>query len=453
MTPAGGEIRDKILRELASLQIEKDTFDTWLKDLPFGQPSPDVVEISLPNQHVKEYYERYWRSKLEPAARKACGPGVQLVFLAGQEAVSPDHAVPAARVHVAQPCSCDDGVVLNPDYVFDNFIVGQCNRLAYSAAVATADAPGKAYNPLFIYGGFGLGKTHLLEAMCHSVRARSPRARICYIPAEAFVNEFVTALQTRKVNEFRDKFRNMDFLVVDDVHFFSDNRPACQEEFFHTFNHLHNSQKQIIVSCDTGPKDMHEIHERLRSRFEWGFVVSIGAPCKDTRLAILQAKAARRGVVLPPDVVMFIADNIKTNVRELEGAVIKLGAHSHQSGRQIDLDFAREVLADSLPSAPRVLNLSEIVQRTAAFHEIKMSSLLARTRQRSITSARQVGMYAARCLTKHSLDEIGSAFGAKDHTTVLYAVQKIEAQIKENPEFQRSVEQFLTSLRATDDMN
>src|SRR5687768_7778244 len=323
----------------------------------------------------------------------------------------------------------DQPLPLNPDYVFENFVTGPCNRLPHAASVAVAEQPGQAYNPLFIHGGVGLGKTHLLQAVSQKVLERQPDARILYLSCDAFVNQFINSVETGEMNQFRNRYRHVDVIVIDDIHFLA-GHPRTQEEFFHTFNTLYQQHKQIILSADCPPSEIPELEERLVSRFNWGLVARIEKPCYETRVAILQKKSRMRGLTLPDDVLCYIAAKVENNTRELEGAVTKIqGMAMLQEGR-IDLELAKSALGENGVPEQRRITIQQILDVVTKYYNVKMSDLQSKKRHKSIAFPRQVCMFLARRNTRYSLEEIGGYFGGRDHTTVLHAVRTIDADIK-----------------------
>src|SRR5688572_29986114 len=333
----------------------------------------------------------------------------------------------------------DQPLPLNPDYAFENFVTGPCNRLPHAASVAVSEQPGKAYNPLFIHGGVGLGKTHLLQAVCQTVLERTPDARILYLSCDSFINQFITAVETGDMNQFRFRYRNVDVLVIDDIHFLA-GRDRTQEEFFHTFNTLYQGHKQIILSADCPPSEIPELEERLVSRFNWGLVARIEKPCFETRIAILQKKAALRGLTMPDDVVDYIAQKVENNTRELEGAITKLqGMSALQQGIPITLEMTKEALGDSGYSEQKRITIEQIINNVTRYYNVRVSDLQSKKRHKSIAFPRQVCMYLARRHTRFSLEEIGGYFGGRDHTTVLHAVRTVDRDCKDDHNIARQI--------------
>lgn len=340
-----------------------------------------------------------------------------------------------------------DGLVLIPDYTFDNFVIGPGNRLAHAAAVAIGQNPGRAYNPMFIHGGVGLGKTHLLQAVCQRILEADPRARILYISCEDFVTRFMDAVQAGQMSGFRHHFRDVDMLVIDDIHFLA-KRDRTQEEFFHTFNSLHQTNRQIILSSDAAPDEIPHLEERLVSRFKWGLVAEIEAPDYETRVAIVKQKAKGRGVELPDDVSCLIAARFDSNIRELEGALTKLQMQSTLDNCEITLDLARKALGANETAPTGRATIETIVTAVTAFYDVTLSNLQSKRRQRSIALPRQVCMYLARRYTRYSLEEIGGYFGGRDHTTVLHAVRMITAHRDRDNEMDKTLTAIESKLVA-----
>jgi chromosomal replication initiator protein len=335
---------------------------------------------------------------------------------------------------------------LNPKYTFENFVVGPCNRFAHAAAVGAAEAPGKSYNPFFLHGSVGLGKTHLLQSLCFALLERNPKTRILYLSCETFVNHFISALENGDLQKFRNKYRNVDVLVVDDIHVLA-NKDRTQEEFFHTFNTLYQSGKQIVLSSDSPPKDIPTLQERLVSRFKWGLVTEIEPPCYETRMAILKRKSRERGREIPDDVACLLAQRIDSNIRELEGAVTKLIGFAGVSCQPVSCELAREALRDIFETRKGLPSMEDILTLVCEHFEVKISELQSKKRTNAIAYPRQIAMYLARQITRHSLEEIGGFFGGRDHSTVIYAIEKVGLLIAEDSEARGVVEGFLARLQ------
>ncbi|HSI36909.1 MAG TPA: chromosomal replication initiator protein DnaA [Tepidisphaeraceae bacterium] len=339
----------------------------------------------------------------------------------------------------------DQPLLLSPDYTFDNFVVGPCNRLPHAASVAVADAPGKAYNPLFVHGGVGLGKTHLLQAICQQVLARAPESRILYLSCDSFINQFIAAVQHGDMSTFRYRYRHVDVLVIDDIHFLRGHE-RTQEEFFHTFNTLYQGNKQIILSADAPPSEIPELEERLVSRFNWGLVARIEKPCFETRMAILKKKALLRGMEIPDDVICYVATKVENNTRELEGAITKVqGMAMLQHGR-IDMELAKAALGETGTPEQKRITIQQIIDAVTAYYNVKTSDLQSKKRHKSIAFPRQVCMFFARKFTRYSLEEIGGYFGGRDHTTVLHAVRTITRDVAAEKDIAEQVQHIENQL-------
>ena len=337
-------------------------------------------------------------------------------------------------------------IVLNDRHTFENFVVGPCNRFGHAAAMGAGESPGKTYNPFFLHGRVGVGKTHLLQAVCFAILERFPQSRILYLSCETFVNHFINALENGDLTEFRNKYRNVDVLVVDDIHLLA-NKERTQEEFFHTFNTLYNANKQIVLSSDSPPKDIPTLQERLVSRFKWGMVTEIEPPCYETRMAIVKRKSRERGCEIPDDVSQLIAEHVTKNVRELEGAVTRLLGYSSLTGRPITFALAREALQDVFQVRKGLPSMNDIITTVTDRYGVKLSDLQSKRRTNSITYPRQVAMYLARQITKHSLEEIGGFFGGRDHSTVLHAVNKIGRLVAAQGATREEVDGLLEALQ------
>ena len=407
----------------------------WFDKLEMVALDHGLLEIRTPGPREQAYCQQHARALFTEAAQAATGMLVTVCFLADAPSGN------GARPPVAEP-----ELALIPDYTFENFITGPCNRLAAAACLAVAESPGKAYNPLFIHGAAGLGKTHLLQAVCHAVHATG-RGTVVYLSCESFINHLIDAIQLGRLREFRYRFRQADVLVIDDVQFLS-RHEQTQEEFFHTFNTLYQAQKQIVLSCDRPPTHIPQLEERLVSRFNWGLVASISPPAYETRVAIVRKKAAARGIDLPEQVVCLIAASIDSNTRELEGAITKVAMLARVTGREIGLPLAEEALGLDAPSRRREVTIEQIIDAVTKRFGVRLADLQSRKRTKSVTLPRQVCMYLARNLTRHSLKEIGGYFGGRDHSTVLHANRIIESLRHRDPELDGAIDQLTNELRA-----
>jgi chromosomal replication initiator protein len=427
-------------------ELPEQHFNTWIRPLQAVQEG-ETLRLLAPNRYVVDWVNQNCAERIgELVEQLVPSPSPQVVLEIGSRRSAPATATPdAAATSGSDAARPNRGAVLppiggrlNPDFTFGNFVEGKSNQLARAAAVQVAENPGRAYNPLFIYGGVGLGKTHLMHAIGNQILARNRDARIAYVHSERFVGDMVRALQHNTINEFKTAYRSLDALLIDDIQFFA-GKERSQEEFFHTFNALLEGQQQVILTCDRYPKEVEGLEERLKSRFGWGLTVSIEPPELETCVAILMSKAAATGVELPEEVAFFVAKRIRSNVRELEGALRRVVANSQFTGRPITLDFAKEALRDLLALQERLVTIENIQKTVAEYYKIRVADLLSKRRSRSITRPRQVAMALSKELTNHSLPEIGDAFGGRDHTTVLHACRVIkglrESQTRINEDY------------------
>lgn len=386
----------------------------------------------------------------EPGERPGEEPNVETPHLNGVS-TPPPTSRPGVSVSVTGDNLEEDQMILSPDYSFDNFIIGPNNQLAYAAAVAVANQPGIAYNPLFIHGGVGLGKTHLLQAVCQKILNDKPETHILYVSCDAFMNQFIACVQSGQMNEFRHRYRYVDMLVIDDIHFLG-SRERTQEEFFHTFNELFQQKKQIVLSSDAAPHEIPHLEDRLVSRFQWGLVAPVTQPHYETRVAILRAKAKLRGMDIADDVLTLIASQIESNARELEGAITTLQAHAALTDATIDMALARRVLGEPV-AQPRSnqFTLQRIIEIVTRFYGVKLSDLQSRRRHKSVTEPRQICMWLARRRTRFSLEEIGGYFGGRDHTTVMHSVKAVDERIATDPAVAEQVKSLDRHLTETKD--
>jgi chromosomal replication initiator protein len=379
----------------------------------------------------RDYLQRQCLPFFNEAGQAVTGRLISFRFLGPGDKDTKDPGAESERLRDLRQA---DSLVINPDYCFDNFVIGQNNRMAHAAAIAVADQPGRAYNPLFIHGGVGLGKTHLLQAICVKLLQQTPSAVLYYISCDSFMSQFFESVQAGAMADFRHKFRDVDVLIVDDIHFLT-KREKSQEEFFHTFNSLHQAGKQIVLSSDAAPEVIPHLEARLVSRFKWGLVSEVQPPGYESRVAILKRKAAMRNLDLPEDVVNYLATRIDTNIRELEGAVIKVQAQSILDGQPVDLRMAQLAVGDRPDHAGQKPTIHTVITVVTDFYGVRLTDLQSERRHRSITTPRQVSMYLARQHTHLSLEEIGGYFGGRDHTTVMHAIKTVEEKRKKNQEF------------------
>jgi chromosomal replication initiator protein len=417
-------------------RLPAEVLDTWIRPLRILDAGDARVELGVPNKFFRQHLEQNYLDALRAAAAAVAGPRAQLVLTIDRSLVTP----PAPTT--APPAPAPD---LDARYSFDTFVVGSSNQFAQAACLAVAEAPSVAYNPLFIYGGVGLGKTHLLQAIGHRLAQSHTHLRIQYLSTEKFTNDLIAAIRHDRTPDFRQRYRTMDLLLIDDVQFLS-GKERTQDEFFHTFNDLHPN-RQIVLSSDRSPKEIPDIEERLRSRFEWGLIADIQPPDFETRVAILKKKAELDRVVLPDDVAYFIANRVKSNIRELEGSLVRIRAFCNLTGRPLTLDLAQEVLANIWGAEERLVTIDDILRRVAEVFHVKTQDLRSKTRTKAVAFPRQVAMYLTRQLTSDSYADIGRGFGGKDHTTVLHAVNKIEALLQQDPKFRRTLDHIINTIR------
>ena len=435
------DTKDLCSVENAQLQVAEairqalgdDAFDAWLENVEILADKAGNVELAAPDIHTFNVLQARFSEKISDTVHRMFGPAASVKITSQKKSVR-------ARLIAIDPFMYN----LNPQYTFDNFIVGPSNRLAQAAAMAVARSPGKAYNPLFIHSSVGLGKTHLVQAICHAVFTQDPSAKLNYLSCETFVNDFIHAVELGDLTTFRLTYRKLNAIIIDDIQFLS-KKERTQEEFFHTFNTLYNAGKQIVLTSDSPPQEMSDLEDRLLSRFKWGLVVPIEPPEYETRVAIIRRKARIRGFSIPDDVTEFMARNLNTNIRELEGAIIKLSGYAALTGRAIDMELAVETFGIKDTPAHSI-SMDNILNVVIKRFGVKLSELQSKKRTKAIVLPRQLCMYLARKLTAHSLEEIGGFFGGRDHSTVLYAAQKIASEIKTNNRLTSIVHDILAEL-------
>ena len=405
-------------------KISKPSFDTWLKPTKAHSLQGDLLVVTAPNEFARDWLEERYSQLIAEILYEITGEELLVKFIIPQNQIEEEFDQQISTKQKKKEEEVTEQTILNSKYTFDTFVIGSGNRFAHAASLAVAEAPAKAYNPLFIYGGVGLGKTHLMHAIGHYVLDHNPSAKVVYLSSEKFTNEFINSIRDNKGAEFRDKYRNVDVLLIDDIQFLA-GKESTQEEFFHTFNTLHEESKQIIISSDRPPKEIPTLEDRLRSRFEWGLITDITPPDLETRIAILRKKAKADGLDIPNEVMLYIANQIDTNIRELEGALIRVVAYSSLINKDINADLAAEALKDIVPSSkPRVITIQDIQKVVGEHFNIKLDDFKAKKRTKSIAFPRQIAMYLSRELTDFSLPKIGEEFGGRDHTTVIHAHEK-----------------------------
>jgi chromosomal replication initiator protein len=430
-------------------KISKPSYETWLKSTKAHSLQGDTLTVTAPNEFARDWLEERYSQLIAGILYEITGEELSVKFIIPQNQSEEEInlPVPPKKFKKDEEQTELPLNMLNPKYTFDTFVIGSGNRFAHAASLAVAEAPAKAYNPLFIYGGVGLGKTHLMHAIGHYVQDHNPAAKVVYLSSEKFTNEFINSIRDNKAVDFRNKYRNVDVLLIDDIQFLA-GKEQTQEEFFHTFNTLHEESKQIIISSDRPPKEIPTLEDRLRSRFEWGLITDITPPDLETRIAILRKKAKAEGLEIPNEVMLYIANQIDTNIRELEGALIRVVAYSSLINKDINADLAAEALKDIIPSSkPKVITILDIQRVVGDHYQIKLDDFKARKRTKSVAFPRQVAMYLSRELTDFSLPKIGEEFGGRDHTTVIHAHEKISKLMQSDPQMQKQVKEILEMLK------
>lgn len=440
------DIWNKILEHIKQ-EIGEQAFENWFTQTSLVSITEDNLVIQVPSNFFKDWIYDHYRDILNIAILKTLGKVLPVQFDIKEqpfqktaEPTSQAQTAPAEKPGHKKP------FYLNPKYTFEGFVVGSSNRFAHAATLAIAEAPAKAYNPLFIYGGAGLGKTHLMQAACHYISEMHKNLKLFYTTSESFTNELINGIQNRTTQKFREKYRNVDVLLIDDIHFIA-GKESTQEEFFHTFNALYDSHKQIVLSSDRAPKTIPGLEERLISRFEWGLVTDVQPPDLETRIAILKKKAERNGSKLPDDVLYFIAENIKSNIRELEGALIKLIAYSSLENKKINLELAKEILKDAGAENSKKITIELIQKKVADYFDIKISDMKTKKRTRQVAYPRHIAMYLAREMTGMTLPEIGGHFGGRDHSTVIHACDKVDMDLKKNQNVKNLIQKLLLDIK------
>ncbi|SNU93262.1 chromosomal replication initiator protein DnaA [Bacillus pumilus] len=408
----------------------------------------DTLTITAPNEFARDWLESRYLHLIADTIYELTGEELSIKFIIpqNQDEVEAMPKSPIKKMSKEDPVDIPQNM-LNPKYTFDTFVIGSGNRFAHAASLAVAEAPAKAYNPLFIYGGVGLGKTHLMHAIGHYVIDHNPSAKVVYLSSEKFTNEFINSIRDNKAVDFRNRYRNVDVLLIDDIQFLA-GKEQTQEEFFHTFNTLHEESKQIVISSDRPPKEIPTLEDRLRSRFEWGLITDITPPDLETRIAILRKKAKAEGLDIPNEVMLYIANQIDSNIRELEGALIRVVAYSSLINKDINADLAAEALKDIIPSSkPRIITIKDIQRIVGQQFNIRLEDFKAKKRTKSVAYPRQIAMYLSREMTDSSLPKIGEEFGGRDHTTVIHAHEKISKLIVEDEQLQQHVKEIKEQLK------
>jgi chromosomal replication initiator protein len=447
-----GSIWDQVLSRIET-KVNRHIYYTWFQPTSFIADQGSTLQIRVPNAMFRDWLTKHYAAVLDEALAEINRQGTAISFISeSAEArepvvVAPAAPVPSPEMFIA-PDAADDSPAgsLAPRYSFDTFIVGPSNQFAHAACRAVAETPSRSYNPLFIYGGVGLGKTHLMHAIGHYVLNHLRALKLTYISSERFMNEMINAVRYDRILDFRERYRSVDILLVDDIQFLA-GKEGTQTEFFHTFNSLYDSQKQIVISSDCPPHEIPQLEERLRSRFEWGLIADIQSPDLETKVAILKKKADTEGIPLPDNVALYIAGKIKTNIRELEGSLIRLIAYASLTGREISLPLAQDVLRNVLQHDERAVTIEGIQKFVSDYYQLKHGELKSRNNSKSIAMPRQVAMYLCKNLTSASLPEIGRSFGGKHHSTVIHSIRKIEDLRKRDGNFNTLINTFMESFR------
>jgi chromosomal replication initiator protein len=448
-----GNIWDSVLARIET-KVNRHSFYTWFKPTSFVADVDGNLRIRVPNTLFRDWLTKHYSAVIQEALVDLDRSGAAVAFVTDDAPVAsvpvapPDGPRDLPPEEPAADSELEDGHTggLAPRYSFDTFIVGPSNQFAHAACRAVAEAPSRSYNPLFIYGGVGLGKTHLMHAIGHYVLNHLKTLKLTYISSERFMNEMINAVRYDRILDFRERYRSVDILLVDDIQFLA-GKEGTQTEFFHTFNALYDSQKQIIISSDCPPHEIPQLEERLRSRFEWGLIADIQPPDLETKVAILKRKAEAEGVGLPDNVALFIAGKIKSNIRELEGSLIRLVAYASLTGREISLSLAQDVLRNILQHDDRAVTIEVIQKFVADYYQLKLTELKSRNNSKSVAMPRQIAMYLCKSLTNASLPEIGRSFGGKHHSTVIHSVRKIEELRKRDGDFNTLLNTLSESLR------
>ncbi len=441
------KIQDKLEQEL-----NPQHFATWIKPIVAVGLEDDYLVLQVPNRFFLDWIKENYSNVIHETVSDKCNGKYKVKFkiatqTANKTTIKTEPDKKNIKEDIILPTSSARGqkININSKYTFDEFVTGSSNQFAYAAAMAVANNPATTYNPLFIYGGVGLGKTHLVNAIGHEILKKDPNTSICYYTSEKFMNELINSLRYNKMDEFRNKFRSMDVLLIDDIQFLA-GKERTQEEFFHTFNSLYESHKQIVVTSDKFPKEIPGLEERLRSRFEWGLIADIQPPDIETKQAILKMKAEQNGIDLPEDVALFLANSVSSNVRELEGYLIRIGAFASLTSTPISLDMSKNILKDILVEKDRLISTEQIQKKVAIYFGLKISDLKSAKRHKALVLARQVAMYLTRTLTSHSYPDIGQQFGGKDHSTIIHAIKKIDKMLVDDLQLRATIEELKKNL-------
>lgn len=427
-------------------RIGEVAFNTWFGSIIAKEAEPHHLILEVPDNFFKEWFSNHYLELLNGVIRASADSEIKVSLVTNPSIIkkTEKHRLQTFESRIKEKAS--DDVTLNAKYTFENFVVGPSNRFTHAACLSVAEQPAKTYNPLFIYGKVGLGKTHLMQAICHAAKRRNPKTTIHYLTSEKFTNELIESIHRHSMNAFRQRYRTIDILLLDDIHFIA-GKEATQEEFFHTFNALKDNHKQIIISSDRPPKEIQKLEERLVSRFSWGLITDIQTPDFETRVAILKKKLEHETMSIPDSVIFFIAESITNNIRELEGALIRLIAYAVLEEKMVDLPLARDILKDMLRETTKIITIDGIQKKVAQFYNVTVDDLKTGRRDKHLVFARQVAMYLARELTDLSFPEIGQCFGGRDHTTILHAYNKIKGECVKNTDASRLIQRILIEIK------
>ena len=434
--------KDKLKASLGDI-----SFDTWIAPLGLKKMDSAVLVLEAPDKFFKNWVETHYLPQIEEAVKEAVQKPLSICFEVNPGLLKKSTNRIFKSIQKSFQEEPQDSLKLNPRFSFANFVVGSSNRMAHAASLAVANAPGKSYNPLFLYGGVGLGKTHLMQAIAQQILSKNAQTKVKYISSEKFTNELILSIQNRSTAKFRQKYRNVDIILIDDIQFLA-GKEAAQEEFFHTFNDLYDLHKQIVISSDKPPKEIAKLEERLVSRFGWGLVVDVQPPDFETRVAILNKKLEQEPIKIDGEVINFIANNIATNIRELEGALVRIMAYSLIENKPISLDLAKDILKDMVKEIYKRVTPDVVLDRVGGYFSVSKEDLKKGKRNKNLALPRQIAMYLIRELTDLSLPEIGSFFGAKHHTTILYAHKKIKADLKKDPKLKLSIDSITQEIKS-----
>ncbi|MBE3127208.1 MAG: chromosomal replication initiator protein DnaA [Candidatus Atribacteria bacterium] len=444
------ELWNKIL-EIIKEELSPQVYNSWFSQTKVVKFEDNELILSAPGDFCKEWLEKHYAGFIKDILKRTLGSDDNLIikFKTDDQKFStpvPSTPHPEKKIKKSENMIKNDNLDLNPRYTFDSFVIGNDNRFAHAACLAVAQSPAKAYNPLFVYGVVGVGKTHLMQAIGNYIIQHNPKAKVLYISSEKFTNELINSIKDDRTVAFRDKYRNVDILLIDDIQFLA-GKERTQEEFFHTFNTLYESNKQIAITSDCPPKDITTLEERLRSRFEWGLTTDIQPPDLETRIAILRKKAQAENLNVPAEVIAFIAEKISSNIRQLEGALTKLVAFSTFNKKELSVSLAQNILKDIIPLENKKISIDQIQKSVADYYTIKVNSLLSKKRTKDVVLARQVAIYLSRELTDLSLTSIGGAFGGKDHTTIIHSCNKIKNKIKKDNNFKGIINNLILNIK------